>query len=184
MAEIEFGAFLRNIKKQSEGFQEEVHQQLAKYEGSTKSRVISLRESYARLAGLSLQQEELFKQAMQCIEQGIYRAAIVMAWAAFIDVVEQKLAEDGLIKVKAVKTGWVRFATMEELRENIPEYQLIEAARDVKLLNKGETKTILGLLSKRNECAHPSGYKPDLNESLGYVSELLSRFEKIIGRTL
>jgi hypothetical protein len=181
---MELGSFIRSLKRQSEGFQEEVHQQLARYEGSAKSRVISLRESYARLAGLSLQQDELFKQAMQCIEHGIYRAAVVMAWAAFIDVVEQKLAEDGLVKVKAAKTGWVKFATMEELREHIPEHQLIEAARDVRLLSKGETKTILGLLSKRNECAHPSGYKPDMNESLGYVAELLNRVEKILSKSL
>lgn len=181
---VELGDFIRGVKAQAQGFQEEVHQLLSKYEGSAKSRVISLNESYSRLAGLSLQQDELFKQAMQCIEQGIYRAAIVMAWAAFIDVVEQKLDEDGLVKVKTVKTGWVKFDTLEELRENVPEHQLIEAARDVKLLNKGETKTILGLLSKRNECAHPSGYRPDLNESLGYVAELLNRVEKIQSKTL
>ena len=47
--------------------------------------------------------------------------------------------------------------------------------RDLKLLGKGEHKSLQDLLSKRNESAHPSGYKPGLNEALGYVSELLNR---------
>lgn len=184
MAEVELGVFLHGIKKQSEGFQEEVHQQLAKYEGSGRSRVISLRESYVRLAGLSLQQDELFRQAMLCIEQGIYRAAIVMAWAAFMDVLEQKLGEDGYARVRAAKTGWAKLLTIEDLHEITNDYQVIEAARDLKVLNKSEMKTIHGLLSKRNECAHPSGYKTDLNESLGYVAELLNRVDKINSKPL
>lgn len=184
MTELEFGAFLQRVKKQSEDFQEEVHQQLAKYEGSAKSRVISLRESYARLAGLSLQQDELFRQAMQCVEQGIYRAAIVMAWAAFMDVLEQKLGEDGYAKVRAAKSGWSKLLTVEDLHEITNDFQVIETAKDLKVLNKSEMKTIHGLLSKRNECAHPSGYTTDLNESLGYVAELLNRVEKIISKPL
>lgn len=184
MADLEFSAFLRDVKKQSERLQEELHQQLAKYEGSGKSRVISLRESYMRLAGLSLQQDELFRQAMQCIEQGIYRAAIVMAWAAFMDVLEQKLGEDDYAKLRAAKTGWAKLLTVEDLHEITNDYQVIEAAKDLKVLNKSEMKTIHGLLSKRNECAHPSGYKTDLNESLGYVAELLNRVEKINSKAL
>jgi hypothetical protein len=62
-----------------------------------------------------------------------------------------------------------RLTTVEDLRENIVEHQLLEAARDLGLLSKAATKALLGLLSKRNECAHPSGYSPSLNKSLGYV---------------
>ena len=57
--------------------------------------------------------------------------------------------------------------------------QIIEAANKVKLLSKSEEKTILGLLSKRNECAHPSNFKTNLNESLGYISELLNRIDEL-----
>jgi hypothetical protein len=38
-------------------------------------------------------------------------------------------------------------------------------------------KALHGLLNRRNECAHPSEYFPDLNQTLGYVSELFSRIE-------
>jgi hypothetical protein len=58
----------------------------------------------------------------------------------------------------------------------------LEAARDLGLLSKAASKALLGLLSKRNECAHPSGYSPSLNESLGYVSEILGRIEALQGK--
>lgn len=174
---------LRRFKERVDAFEDEAHQILSKHE-SSKSRVISLDQTRKRLLGLSLQQDELFQQALACIERGIYRAAHVMAWSSFIDFLEQKLASDGLVKVKSVKIGWGKYRTIEEIRENVPEHQLIETARDVGLLSKSETKTILGLLSKRNECAHPSNHRPDLNESLGYVAELLKRIEHLKNRSL
>jgi hypothetical protein len=174
---------LRALKESVEAFEVEAHEILAKHE-SSRSRVISVEETRKRLTELSLQQDELFQQAIECVERGIYRAAHVMAWAAFIDYLEDKLASDGLVKVKAIKSGWTKYQTIEELRESIPEFQIIEAARDVSLLSKNEMKSIQGLLSKRNECAHPTGYSPDLNESLGFIAELLKRIEKLHGKTL
>ena len=44
---------------------------------------------------------------------------------------------------------------------------------------KKEMKAFHGLLAKRNECAHPTSFYPGLNESLGYVSELLKRIETL-----
>lgn len=173
----------RRFRRKAHTFEDEAHQILSKHE-SSQSRIVSLDQTRSRLKVLSLQQDELFQQALACTERGIFRAAHVMAWAGFMDFLEQKLASDGLVKVKSVRTGWSRYGTIEEIRENVPEFQLIEASRDVGLLSKSEAKTLLGLLSKRNECAHPSGYKPGLNESLGYVSELLNRIEQLYAKSL
>jgi hypothetical protein len=164
-------------------FERAAHDILSTHETS-KSRVISLEQTRKLLQVLSLQQDELFGQALLCVEKGIYRALYVMAWAAFIDFLEQKLASDNLQKVMQARPAWSQHKTIEELRENIPEYQLIEAARDVRLLSKQEMKAIHGLLAKRNECAHPSKYEPGLNESLGFVSELLNRIEHLAPKVL
>lgn len=169
---------MRSLKTKVSAFEWEAHEVLAKHE-SAKSRVITVDHTRKRLATLSLQQNELFQQALMCIEHGILRAAHVMAWASFMDFLEHKLASDGLVKLRQVRPGLSKYRSIEEIRENVPEFQLIEAARDAGLLSKSETKTLLGLLSKRNECAHPSSYRPTLNESLGYVSELLNRIEQL-----
>ncbi|MBN1538442.1 MAG: hypothetical protein JW908_17030 [Anaerolineales bacterium] len=173
----------RSFNKKALKFEEEANQILSKQE-SSNSRIISLDQTRTRLKVLSLQQDELFQQSLTCIERGVFRAAHVIAWAGFMDFLEQKLSSDGLIKIKSARAGWSTYKTIEDIRENIPEFQLIEVARDVGLLTKSKTKTLLGLLSKRNECAHPSDYEPGLNESLGYVSELLNRIELIHAKSL
>lgn len=159
-------------------FKEDAIDILSSQEGS-RSRAISLDRTRKRIDGLSLQQDELFRQALICVQLGVHRAAHVIAWAAFIDFLERELASDNLQKVKQAKPGWALYRSVEDLRENVPEFQIIEAAREVGLLSKQETKAIQGLLAKRNECAHPSRYQPTLNESLGFVSELLTRIERI-----
>jgi hypothetical protein len=175
---------LRTVAQRADQFSDEAHRILSTHEASSRSRVFSLNQTRRRLATLSIEQEELFQQALICTEVGAYRAAHVMAWAAFIDLLERKLGSDGLVKIHNARPAWSKYTSVEELRENVPEHQLIEAARDVKLLSKSEAKTILGLLSKRNECAHPGDYRPDLNESLGYAAELLNRIQRLLPKSL
>ena len=154
-------------------FTQEAHRILSIHETSP-SRLVLLEPSYAKLSGLSLQQDELFRQALRCAENELFRAAHVMAWAGFMDFLEEKLSSDGLAKLRAAYPKW-NFKNAEELRENVAEYQLIEAARALGLMTKTEVKTFHGLLSKRNECAHPSNFFPQLNETLGFISELFQR---------
>lgn len=170
-------------RSRATAFEELAHEILATQE-SSKSRVISLYETLNRLDDLSLEQDEQFRHALQCIEQGIYKAAFVMAWAGFMDFLEGKLSADDLKAVHAVRPSWAKYSTIETLREYVPEYQLIDVAHAVKLLTKTDVKALHGALSRRNECAHPNHYQPGLNESLGYVSELLNRIELLIGREL
>lgn len=158
-------------------FREEAHKILSTHEESP-SRAIQLRQTYLKLSKLSIQQDELFQQALKCVENALFRAAHVMAWAGFIDFIEEKLASDQFKKLCAVRPKW-KFSTIEELREIVPEYQIIEATQEVGLCRKGQVRVLLGLLNKRNECAHPSSYNPDLNETLGYISELIQRINQL-----
>jgi len=106
-----------------------------------------------------------------------------MAWAAFMDFLEEKLASDGFVRLKAKRPAWPS-SSVEELRESVVEYQLIDAAKDLGLIGKTQAKALHGLLNKRNECAHPSDYFPALNETLGYVAEILARIGAILPKSL
>jgi len=154
-------------------FEREAHGILAVHEAAP-SRLILLEETYKKLTVLNLRQDDLLRQSLRCIENELYRAAHVMAWAGFMDFLEEKLASDGLTKLRALRPAW-KADSLEEVRDNVVEFQLLEAARDLGLLGKTETKALHGLLSKRNECAHPSNYFPSMNETLGYVTEVLNR---------
>lgn len=142
------------------------------------SRIVILDTTYQTLQNLTLQQDELLRQSLRCIESELYRASHVMAWAGFMDFLEGKLVEDNFVSLKSQYPKW-NANSIEELRDFVADYQLIEAARVLGLCTRGQMKRIHGLLSRRNECAHPSAYSPGLNESLGYVSEILQFIKQI-----
>jgi hypothetical protein len=157
-------------------FEREAHAILGLHEAA-KSRVVLLEDSYNRLGGLTLKQDDLFRQALRCTESALFRAAHVMGWCGFMDYLEGRLAHDNFRRLKAARPNW-RLKTVDDLRE-YPDYQIVEACRVVGLCTKAEMKGLLGLLNKRNECAHPSTYFPRLNDTLGYIDELLQRIETL-----
>lgn len=173
---------LQRLTESVRSFEAEAHVIFGAHE-TAPSRVVVLSETYAQLGLLNISQDDLMRQALRCVEHELFRAAHVMAWAAFIDHFEEHLAVDGIKAVAAARPKWPTTG-IEDLRESVPERQLIEVGRDVGLLTKSDVKALLGLLNKRNECAHPSTYDPALNETLGYVSELLQRIKKLRSRSL
>jgi hypothetical protein len=176
-------ARIRELIASAREFERQAHALLAVHESASRSRVVILDETYRSLGALNLRQDDLMKQALRCTEAGLYRAAHVMAWAAFMDFLEEKFQSDGLVKLRAARTAW-RGKNIEEMREYVNEYQLVEASQDLGLSTKNEVKALHGLLNKRNECAHPSHYYPQLNETLGYISELLQRITILQPKTL
>jgi len=175
---------LKSLLAKVEGFEKEAHAILSTHETSG-SRVVILEESYDKLTKLTLKQDELFRQALRCVEHQLFRAAHVLAWAGFMDLLEEKLVSDGLAQVKAAFPAWAANAgSIEELREAVVEFQLIEAARKLGLCSKTEMKALHGMLNKRNECAHPNDFFPDMNITLGYISELLTRVATLQTKTL
>lgn len=145
---------------------------LASHESAT-ARTVTLEDSYARLDKLSVAQDELFRESLGAIEHGLYRAAHVLAWAGFVDFLHEYLAADNFKALLAARPNWV-LSTAEDLREHA-DYGVIEGGRAAAFYNKTTMKALHGLLSRRNECAHPSDYFPDLNETLGFLAELFQR---------
>lgn len=158
-------------------FTAEAHTALAVQETS-KSRIVLLEQTYQKLQGLSLPQDELFRQSLRCAENALFRAAHVMAWAGFMDFFQEKLSTGNFKKLKKARSIW-KLTSVEDLRDQYSEHAIIEASRDATLCTKTEMKSLHGLLSKRNECAHPSSYFPGLNETLGFISELFLRIDTL-----
>lgn len=163
--------------KRARDFEHEAHQILSIHE-TAPSRVIVLEQTYNRLKGLTLAQDDLFRQALRCVEYQLYRAAHVMSWAACMDFYVHKLGSDGFVKLKSVRPKWT-VSSAEQLSEAYAEFQLIEAGTSVGLWTAKEERLLIAQLTKRNKCAHPSNFYPDLNMTLGYVSELIDWIEKL-----
>ena len=172
---------LSQLVEKAQHFHAEAVRILSRAETSTL-RIITLDQTYREVTSLSIKQDDLFRQALRCIETECYRAAHVMAWAAFVDFIHEKLGEDGYEKLKAARPKW-KVTGAQDLRQE-SDYQVLEAVEAIGLCKKTERKALHGLLNKRNECAHPEDYYPRLNESLGYVSELLERLKTLSERRL
>lgn len=174
---------IEQILNRVSAFEFEAHAILVAFEAAP-SRVISLADTRKQIGILNLKQNELLEEAVAAVEYGLYRPAVVMAWAAFMDFLQEKMTSDNFVRLHNVRPGWLKLTTLHELREGQTEFAMLDAAWELKLLMKGEHKSLQGLLAKRNESAHPSGYKPTLNEALGYISELLNRIPTIGQRSL
>ena len=149
---------------------------LGTHEGAT-ARIVTLEKSYADLGALSLDQDELFRESLRAVEAGLFRAAYVLAWAGFVDFLHELLVPNYLLPLQSERPLW-KLTAREDLREHA-EFQVIEAGKAVGAYNKTTMKALHGLLTRRNECAHPSGYFPDLNEALGFIGELFKRIKKL-----
>jgi len=158
-------------------FLAEAHKILAKHE-TAQSRVVILDETYKELQTLNLKQDELLRQALRCVENKLYRAAHILAWTALMDVIEEIIASDNFRKLNCIRPKW-NINSIDDLREKISEYQIIQACKDLKIINRNEMRMLQGFLSKRNLCAHPSDFFPDLNQTLGYIADVLNMIKRI-----
>ena len=118
------------------------------------------------------------RQALRCVENNLYRASHILAWTALVDLIQNILRSDSFKKLNAVKTNW-KITSLEQLQDEINEFQLIEACKDVKLVSEPEMRMLQGFSSKRNLCAHPSDFLPDFNQTVGYMADTLSMIKKI-----
>ncbi|HEY1831110.1 MAG TPA: hypothetical protein VGG38_12795 [Acidimicrobiales bacterium] len=175
---------VRRVAARVAAFEGDAHALLESFEDAHRSRVITLGDVLGRLTSLNLHQEELFRQALRCAENAIFLASHIMAWAAAMDLYEENLASDGLAKVHAEYPKWAAHQTLDDLRENVKEYQLIEAGKRVKLLTNSQMKSLHGYLNTRNQAAHPTGFSPGINETLGYIEALLKLCAAINQKTL
>lgn len=178
--ETDLGAWLIRTKE----FEIAAHLILGANEGASRSRVMNLNQAYAKVGALNVRQDEMMKESLRCVEYGLNRAAYVMSWAACMDLIKEKLASDGLVKLRSQRPNWPQDADIDELAEKFPEYQLIDSLKEVGLTGKNETSALKGLLQRRNECAHPTGYIPTHNETLGYISEIIQRVQRLAGKTI
>lgn len=160
---------------------------------SSRSRVMNVDRSRKQLKGLSIKQEELLDEALKCVGCGAFRAVHVMAWAAFSDFLLERLTSGGMVKLKSTLDASqnrrkfqpiIDCSSVEEIRENVKDWLVIDAAVELGLISAKESPILHGERSKRNQCSHPTDYKVNQNTALGYVNGLMHWIEVIKSRSI
>ena len=124
------------------------------------------------LSGAPIDVQDYFRESIECIERRLYRAGIVMAWAGYFNVFSEKLFSHHEHDIRKARGKWV-FKDLIDLMEQVSESHLLDVAKDVKFLGKATLRVRQGQLSQRNQCAHPTLYRPNLNIAIGYVDEMI-----------
>lgn len=147
------------------------HTVLASHEASA-SRVIFVEQLLKHLSGLPVDVQDYFKEAVRCLEVGATRAAVVLSWAGLFHTVAERLVMD---YGPAFRSAYPKWPTQDlvELKDQVPESQILDAAKVVGLLKRQRHRILQGHLATRNQCAHPTLYSPSINVAIGYVEELI-----------
>lgn len=162
---------IKTVLHHIDQFESEAHAILGTTDSATRSRVYTVDQFLMKLEGLSIQQQTLFREALFCVQYGLFRAAHITAWQAFIDYYYDYIIAGHLTIVQNNYPKW-GVNTKDDLLE-LKDFQIIEAGQKLRIFNKREARTLYAMLAKRNDCAHPSGYNPTMNSSLGYVDDLM-----------
>ena len=86
-------------------------------------------------------------------------------------------------RLNQVRSNW-KINQQSDLREVASDKQIIETLTLLHLTNKTEEKVIIGLLNKRNECAHPSDPFTNIMAAIGYISDIIERIRRIQGKRI
>ncbi|MGH8823315.1 MAG: hypothetical protein ACRDVN_02415, partial [Jiangellaceae bacterium] len=116
------------------------------------------------------------EEAVLCLSVGARKAAIVFLWSG----AARKLQEDALATGAAGLNAAIQrhdsrakqVSRVEDMAQ-INDKTALLAMRDIGMIDKGEW-TILGhALDLRNQCGHPSRYKPGANKASSFIEDLV-----------
>ena len=156
----------------------EAHKMLAIHE-SAISRVVILENILDRLSGIAVDVQDYFIEAVSCLENNLLRAGIVLSWAGFFHIFSQALYSKYEAIIRSKRPKWI-FNDFVEFKEKFAEAQIIDVAKEVASINNATLKIYHGQLSMRNQCAHPTLYRPSMNSAIGYVDDMIRESIKYI----
>lgn len=143
----------------------------ARAQSARRSRTASLELTWQALSALSSKQDQLLKEAVSATEHRLFRSAHVAAFAALVDALHDRLDRlQFLPALQTLRPAW-NLAGTQDLQDQ-SDFAVGEAARLVGCITKAQMKFFHGLLHVRNQCAHPTGYAPDLDQTLGFLKSV------------
>lgn len=158
----------------------DAHRILAQYE-QAPSRVVILEKLLNQLAELPDDVKNYFEEAITCLELNLLRAATVMSWAGHFYVFSEYLYQKHLIEIRELRTKW-KLGNLEEFKENTAEAQILDLGKEVGFISNSQLRVLHGQLSTRNQCAHPTLFKPSMNVAIGFVDSMIGQTRRYINQ--
>ena len=133
-----------------------------------------------RMAGL-VRLEEGLREARACLEHGLHRPAYVAAWNGYVALALTFLAAEDFAAVRAIRPTW-KLTTVEDLAMKMRGADLLKMLSELGL-TAGDMADLLPLyLQSRNDCAHPTSFRPTAAETDAYVLDVHHAAMELIDR--
>jgi hypothetical protein len=148
---------------------------------ATQSPAVALKSLNDALAVAPPDYRDYLVEAVACYEQGLYRAAILMVWAATVEYL-YIVASDDPDRIKDLEAAnFARFRTSRTYRQikkkddflYLGEANWLQLAEDAGLMNRNARQMLIERLNLRNRCGHPTKYKPGREETVVFIESLL-----------
>jgi len=120
------------------------------------------------------------EEAVGCYRYGLYRAAILMIWAAVVQhLYAAAAAHKGGVRAfqDANKARFGKMKKYRELRKQddflyLGERDFIQLGEDAGMFNRNARKLLHERLDLRNLCGHPTQYTPGREEVVVFIESL------------
>jgi len=170
---------LRDIEK---NIQQDLLVPVLKYQSEIK-----IRGNYANiLTGKKGVELEYLREAVECDEEGHFRAAIILGWAAAVDRLHHIIMKNGLdrfnnasVQMSAISTGrYKRFnkkfdiKNLSDLRMTVFDNDLLWIFEFLGLIDGNEHEKLEICFTMRNICAHPGEAKLSPENVKSFFSDL------------
>jgi len=148
---------------------------------ATQSPAVALKSLNDALSAAPPDYRDYLVETVTCYEQGLYRAGILMVWAAAVEHL-YIVASDHPGGIKALEAANVaRFGNSKTYRQikkkddflYLGEASWLQLAEDAGLMNRNARQMLTERLNLRNRCGHPTKYKPGREETVIFIESLL-----------
>jgi hypothetical protein len=143
-----------------------------------------------QLAVASLQQavddaprdyREYLEEALECYLNGLFRAAVLMVWAAVMEHLYMTASAHSGGLAAFEEANKARFGTAKSYRRlkqrddflYLRDRDYIQLGEDAGMFNKNARKMLWTRLDLRNDCGHPTKYQPGREETVIFIESLL-----------
>ena len=145
-------------------------------------RVPEVNELRREIRSMGVYELKYFEEGLDCIEYAhAARAAIVMGWTGFIDLLQNRIAKDNYRELNAILK--LRFHGIykkcssikdrDDLIKHFDDALLLEAGRKIGLFQGHVFKQLDAMRDERNNCAHVEEYAVTVRIALGFYAKLI-----------
>ncbi|MBF4569501.1 hypothetical protein ITJ57_12090 [Plantibacter sp. VKM Ac-2880] len=132
-----------------------------------------------KVAAISDPETKAFaSEAVDCLDVGAHRAAIVFMWVAAVHEVQERLwnTSDGTSITAAAQSHNPR-AKVCKKRDDLSEYNeelLLQVAHDLGIIDKNEKAELIKALGLRNSSGHPNKLRPGEHRAKAHIEDLIT----------